>query len=85
MKQIITRKLHKMHRKLPAKIQRKAEHRFDQLLADPHNFRRLRRRATDNRTRWITDIGNYRAVGDEKDKVIFWHWIGGHEAYNKIV
>lgn len=73
-------------RGLPSDIQRQARSAFELFLADPFHpslhFKQLDRR----RNLWSVRIGpHFRALGYRDGDDIVWHWIGGHDEYERRI
>ena len=68
------------YKRLPRKIQQRADKNFALLKQDPEhpslNFKRI------GRTRWSVRVSrNYRALAREEDGTLVWFWIGKHDEY----
>ena len=72
----------KFYGKLPAHIQKLADHNFALLRSNPRHpslhFKKVGRH-------WSVRVGDhYRAVGVEFSQGILWYWIGSHAEYDRM-
>jgi hypothetical protein len=72
----------KQYHRLPAHIQKLADHNFVLLKKDPrHPSLRLKKVGR----HWSVRVGDhYRAVGVRSPKGILWYWIGTHAEYDHL-
>lgn len=84
MKSFRTRKFKQLFAQLPNEIQDAGRKSYRLWLADPRHpslhFKPIRADI------WSIRISlNYRAVGVLRNGAIYWHWIGPHEEYERII
>lgn len=84
MKSFRTLRFKRLFEELPTETQNAARKAFRLWLSDPRHpslyFKPIRADI------WSVRISlNYRAVGVLKSGAIYWHWIGPHEEYERII
>jgi len=72
------------YRKLPGRIQEKADQKFELLQNDPSHPSLHFKKVTDEL--WSVRVGlDYRALGTAVDGTVVWFWIGHHADYDRIL
>ena len=72
----------KEYGKLPAEIRALADKNFALLKNDPRHPSLHFKKAGKY---WSVRIGSYRALATKLGEDFRWHWIGSHDAYDKLI
>jgi len=83
VKHTTTPQFWELYYQLPGEIRDLADKNFNLLKMNPrHPSLHFKKVAG----LWSVRVGaHYRALGLDKDKIVAWFWIGGHDEYDKIL
>ena len=73
-------------RKLNPEIQRKVQRAYELFQDNPRHPGLRFKRVQGTRNHYSVRIdSNYRAVGRVYGNLIFWHWVGPHDEYDRVI
>jgi len=81
-----TKRFRKLYKKLPQQIKKQAKSAYGKFQKNPYypslDFKRVHSSRPIYSIRITKD---YRAVGIQRNNIIFWFWVGSHPDYEKLL